>query len=403
MNQLTKKFRSQRYAILPLILLGLVELVRGGIFIAFVPSYVTDQLKATVLISGAIISAQYAADTISKPFSGWLIDYLGPRLGLIFTLPLCICGIFIFLCSKSESLLICGAVLYGVGGAAVWPSVVSIMLDKSPDEGKAGTMSTIYVAWLSGIGIGILLVNFLYHLGPQLIIYIMLGVTFLPAVMAFGMPKKPVEAKIDRQGQAVTQFHTLLRGLWKFRVLLPGAFTQTLSLSMLLPVLQPWCLAHLGLNQAAMGVLIMIGGALALAFLVPLGKLVDRLGYQIFLVGGFALAGVLLNLIVRSSEHLLIYSCAVLLGLAYACILPAWNGFIAYMLPPHLRASLYSMVMSIEGLGIAAGPVLGGKISVSYGSNVLFYITSVVLLVMACFYFLLFQQRGQNLKKIDVE
>lgn len=74
---------------------------------------------------------------------------------------------------------------------------------------------------------------------------------------------------------------------------------------------------------------------------------------------------------------------------SYAFILPAWNGFLAQVLPSSARAGLYSMIISIESFGIAVGPIIGGKLGVAYGFHFAFGVSAVALFVMAVFYLLL--------------
>lgn len=373
-----------------LTLLGLVEFVRGAVFLAFIPIYVPEQLQATVLLSGAVISVQYGSDTAFKVAGGWLVDYLGVRSTLLISLPVALLGLFFFLWSRSTHFLLTGAALFGLGAAPVWPAVISFLLAEAPQKSEASTMSSVYVAWLTGAGLGFLSVTFGYRLGARLVLVAIItafGLALLPALALQGnQVTKQTKATAIR---AAVQFKKLLKEIWRFRALIPGAFAQTLALSMLVPVLQPFLKERLGLNHTVTGLLVMVAGALAVVFLVPLGRLVDRWGCRVFLVTGFALSGLLLILVSCTTRHLLLFIYAALLGLAYACILPAWNGFLVKLIPPAVRASLYSVMMSTEGLGVAVGPALGGKIYVSCGSVVIFLVTASVLLAMAVFYLLL--------------
>jgi MFS family permease len=231
------------------------------------------------------------------------------------------------------------------------------------------------------------LVNFCYHLGPKLLISVLPGIFCMPLVLAFYIHRS--RQRTSRQYSINGQLVSICRGLWDVRILIPGAFAQTLALSMLLPVLFPYLKTHYGMTQSAYGMLTILGGAVAVLLMVPVGKMVDRWGYRFLLTAGFGLAGIAILVIIHYQYHLLIYPYAVLLGIAYALILPSWNGLIAQLLPEAVRASLYSVMMSIEGLGVAIGPVLGGKLGITYGSRVLFSTSALILIVMACFYFML--------------
>ena len=121
-NGLTDAY-YRRFQWIILSLLGLVEFVRGAMFIALVPVYIPHlapmvnvyvphhlriTVRTTVFLSGAIISAMYGADTISKPSAGWLVDFFGPRITLLLSLPCALLGLSTFLWSKSGVVLAAG-------------------------------------------------------------------------------------------------------------------------------------------------------------------------------------------------------------------------------------------------------------------------------------------------------
>ncbi len=382
----------RRFHWILLSLIGSVDFVRGALFIALIPIYVPEQLRATVFLSGAIISAMYGADTIFKPTAGWLVDYFGPRATLLISLPCALLGLSFFLWSKSGAILILGAILYGLGCAPVWPAVVSTLVEYSPTGEKAKTLSSIYVVWLLGMGSGAVLINLVYHLGPKLLIAILVGVFCIPLILALNIRKWISRRRTTKEASAGRHLLRMTREIWNFRVLLPGAFTQTLALGMLLPLLQPFCKQVYGLNQRAYGILMLAGGLITIAMLVPIGKMVDRFGYRTFLVVGFFLGGTLLVAINHYPNHLLIYPYAILLGISYAFILPAWNGLLANRLPSEVRASLYSIIMSIEGLGVAAGPVIGGKLGELFSYSFTFGVSATALFIMGAFYLILLRR-----------
>ena len=225
-----------------------------------------------------------------------------------------------------------------------------------------------------------------------MLITALVGIFFIPLLLAFNIRKWISKRRTSKESSAGRHLMRMIREIWNFRVLLPGAFTQTLALGMLLPLLQPFCKDVYGLNHRAYGILILVGGLLTIAMLVPIGKLVDRFGYRLFLVAGFFMGGTLLVAIGHYPNHLLIYPYAILLGVSYAFILPAWNGLLANKLPSEVRASLYSIIMSIEGLGVAAGPVVGGKLGDLFSYSFTFGVSAVALFAMGIFYLILLRR-----------
>ncbi len=406
MSNDTRDAYYRRFQWIILILLGSVEFVRGAMFIALVPVYIPHltvnvfvphhlriTVRTTVFLSGAIISAMYGADTISKPSAGWLVDFFGPRITLLLSLPFALLGLSTFLWSKSGLVLALGAILFGLGCAPVWPAVLSTMVDQSPGDEKAEALSSVFVAWILGMGAGVVLINLLYQLHPRFLITVLLGIFCVPILMAFNLRKWTSRRHAGKDSGPRRHLIQIIREVWNLRMLLPGAFAQTLAMSMLVPLLFPFFRDVYGLDQRAYGILILIVGAITISLMLPAGKLVDRFGHRLFLVMGFFLAGALLLAVSRYPEPLLLYPYSIMLGISYAFVLTSWQGLLAHLMPSSVRASLYSIFMSIETLGMAAGPVVGGKLGDTYGFHSTFEVSAIILFVMSVFYLLLLNRR----------
>ncbi len=128
------------------------------------------------------------------------------------------------------------------------------------------------------------------------------------------------------------------------------------------------------------------GGAVTVALLLPMGRLADRYGFRPFLVIGFALAGISAHFVGRSADGMGVLPLVLLLGASYATILPAWNGLMAGAVPEQVRATFMGLFMTVEGLGLALGPALGGAIWTVIGHRAPFDASSMVLVAMAAIY-----------------
>jgi MFS family permease len=405
MGNSLKETYYQRFSWTFLSLIGTVEFVRGAMFIALVPIiiphlaapvYTHHHIHITVFLSGAIISTMYGADTIVKPSAGWLVDYFGSRKTLIFSLPWALLGLSTFLWSKSGLVLLLGALLFGLGCAPVWPAVVTTMVEHSPADEQAETLSSIFVAWMIGIGSGFVLVNLFFHLGPKVLITILLAVFCCPILLAFSIRNWISRKRIDKATGPKRHLAQMVREVWNLRMLLPGTFAQTLAISMLVPLLVPFFRTVYNMDQTSYAVLILIVGAITIGIMVPFGKMVDRFGYRLFLVTGCFLVGAMLLAISSYANPWLVYPYALLLGVSYACVLPAWNGLLAHLMPSAVRGGLYSIFMSVDGLGMALGPVIGGKIGDSYGFETTFTVSAIIMFALACYYLVLLRRRANE-------
>jgi DHA1 family multidrug resistance protein-like MFS transporter len=162
-------------------------------------------------------------------------------------------------------------------------------------------------------------------------------------------------------------------------------FVQTLVLGELLPVLEPLTHRVLHLAQWQYAVLLLGSGALTVLLLVPMGRVADRMGLKLPLIGGFWMAGAALAGIAVIRDFWALVGVGGALGLAYALILPAWNAFLARLIPPDQEGLLWGIFMTMEGAGMTVGPVVGAHLfQISPAAP--FLLGTAILGVMGLFY-----------------
>jgi MFS family permease len=129
-------------------------------------------------------------------------------------------------------------------------------------------------------------------------------------------------------------------------------------------------------------VLLIAGGGVTVLALIPCGKLVDRLGTEYFLHAGFLLAGLTLFFFSTVRSIPLVFVSIALIGLGYALILPAWNTFLAKLIPESERATVWGFFLTIQGSGMVVGPLVSGVLWDRVGHTVPFLISGIVMLLM---------------------
>jgi predicted MFS family arabinose efflux permease len=170
------------------------------------------------------------------------------------------------------------------------------------------------------------------------------------------------------------------------RLLMPGMFLQTLSASILIPVLPVFAGKNLGLSHNSYGLLLMAGGAATVISLFPMGRLVNQIRPERVLSGGLltasaAIAGLLLA---GNKHNAIIWVLG--LGFSYAAILPAWNTLLSRAVPRDKQATGWGVLSTVEGLGISLGPALGGALAGSFSPGAVLLAAAGLLLVMTLFY-----------------
>lgn len=399
-----------------LAIIASIEFIRMSLFLTFLPSFLMNLHYDTAAI-GLVISANLLADNVSKGAVGWLVDHRGPWPVLLTGSIIIFLGIILIMFfHQSILVMLVAAVMIGVGVAPTWPAAISGSIQTVGEEKRATIISIISVIWLSGGGIGPILMGFLIdtrlrqflrklHL-PVLNAYktgflIMIGIAVLAVIIAIlgwiGWQKVPHIQKITAERRTKRpDLRAILGRLWKVKGLMPGMFFQTLSLGMLLPNLLPYATGKLGLSEAQYSILLLIGGLVVVSFMIPVGHLADHWGTRGFLVAGFILASTSLFIMVSYGNKFNVWWIVGFVGLSYALIQPAWNALLAGTIPPDQRGVLMGFFMSIEGLGFAVGPLVGGLLGTlsraqhgllgTVGAATPFYLSSICLGIMAVFY-----------------
>ena len=181
------------------------------------------------------------------------------------------------------------------------------------------------------------MINFFLQFGHALsfaILTALLGLGFL-----FSMRIQRVDSRNLRVIPIRRQFLLLVQKVRRMRLLLPGMILQTLGASMLLPVLPDFATLEIGLDPSQISFLLMAGGICAILALIPMGRLSDRFGKQPFLVIGFGMLGFALFFLAKTETIEFALLWAVVLGIAYSTMLPAWNALLSYYVPEIKKGS----------------------------------------------------------------
>jgi MFS transporter, DHA1 family, multidrug resistance protein len=368
---------------LSLLVLGLCEFVRGALLFFILPIYVHGVLGLSGALVGYALAAHYTLDTGLRGPSGWLTDRFGQRKTLLVALSVGWAGIWVIITAHQIWSVVLGSALMGVGMSAVWPAVISRVTSGLTSESYATAMGGVMMAWLTGAGGGA--VSMSYVLGD----HVKSGFASLLAVWTAAIVIS-IFVMEGYQSEAHHRKRLHLSGVFQevhsVRLLIPGMFVQTFAMGLLLPVFVLFARYQLGIDGKTYSFLLVAGGAATVLLQLPMGRLVDKYGYKPFLVGGFALCSLILPMIVKLHTLSLIFITVAGLGTGYALILPAWNSVMARSVSENRRASMFGIFMTVEGLGMALGPLVGGKLWEQVGPTAPFWAAAGILCVMMIFY-----------------
>ncbi len=364
------------------------EFVRSAFLFSFLPNFAVNESGQTVALVGLAVSLHYTADTLIKCVAGYLLDRFSLRWLLPTTFVLMLSGLAAVFFSPYAWGLVVGSVMLGMGASPIW----LICLEKIRLTERAAQIGAIYTVWLACIGLGPVTINLTLDYGFEPAFRLMVALLAVGCIASFGI-NRTTSLRLQNVSFA-EQAAGLRRRLVQLKWLLPGMVLQMTAAGLLLPILPGFAADHLGLSQPQYSLMLILGGAGAILFLVPMGKLADRWGHKQMLFAGFvSLTVVLALLIVSMPPPALTMLFAFMLGLSYSAVLPAWNAVLSYLVPEDQKGTGWGVLSGIEGLGIMIGPVIGGWIASQYTNTAAISLSAALLAVLALFYLILPQNK----------
>lgn len=367
-----KDGQQQTFTRLALVLF-FIEWIRGAVLVAYLPTSVLSGWGISASVVGIAVSVHYLTDSIIKGLIGYLLDRLPGRIVLNGGFLLGLVGLFLMVTTHSGWVLIAASACLGAGFSPIWIICMSLV----KEENRAQQMGTLYVYWMAGLGLGPVTINLI--IGRSLsLTFLIISVFFAAGWIIAGF------VNLDRVTvqRTTSSLSEQINGLWnkvkKGGFLVPGMLLQTTAGGMLVPFLTSFAVKHLGLAQSQLSIVMLIGGAGVVLLLVPMGKWFDRTGGRWFLVLGFGIFSAALFGLTSITSFAGAILLSLLLGMAYAALLPSWNALMARYIPEDAVGISWGLLFSIEGLGVVIGPLIGGWLA-SFGDELLPFQVSACL------------------------
>ncbi|MFC5651612.1 MFS transporter [Paenibacillus solisilvae] len=394
-----KKVLTSPFVIQLLIIMYLVEFVKGALLVSILPVYMGQVLGLSVYAIGWALALQYIGDNAFRSPLGWIIDRIGYRNVMLFGVVFTFASVVIVSVSSSLGWIILACLLLGIGTSPLWPCVITGATAVAGNEASGTIMSVVYMSWLTGVGCGPIVINFFIVHTYRPAFLLLISMMIVVIIVALFLPGKRKSLEIEGRevphsdesvhldgvtfGQKVRSYFAKVRSsLHASWLLYPAMFMQNFALGLLTPVLTLYARTVLHLSPQKYSLFLIAGGAVTVLFLIPVGKWVDRFGTKWFLHVGFLTAAIALPILGNSRDLPLVLVIVMLVGIGYACIIPAWNALIADAIPKSERGAVWGFFLTIEGLGMVFGSIMSGKLWDSLGPHAPFYVSGSVLLIL---------------------
>jgi len=376
-------------------ILFFIEFMKGALLVTILPVYMKAYLGLPASVVGWVLALQYAGDNLFRTPMGWLIDRIGHRAGIVVGVILSGVSVWIMATAHTSWTMLGAAALLGIGTSPLWPSVISGATSQAGDHSRGSVMSVVYAAWLSGTGLGPVVINFFIRDRSYNPAFLFLMIVLIAVLgVALFLPDKSRRAKDGRSGPRSAKKTVSTGSLWTrlrsyiarvgntlqvSRLLYPALFLQNATIGLLAPVLTLYASEVLHLSHTMYSVFLIYGGGIAILLLYPVGKLVDRFGSKWLLHIGYLLGSAALTLFAATDELFIIWIIVAIIGMSYAMIIPSWNAMVATYVPGHIRALVWGFFLTIQGSGMVAGSVVSGYLWDMFGPQSPFFASGGVL------------------------
>ncbi|WP_434609152.1 MFS transporter [Pseudomonas sp. R1-7] len=375
--------------VVSIVLFTFIGYLNIGIPLAVLPGFVHGELGFGAVIAGLVISVQYLATLLSRPYAGRIIDNLGSKRAVMFGLAGCgLSGVFMLVSAWSASMpvlsltsLLIGRLVLGSAESLVGSGSIGWGIGR---VGAANTAKVIswngiasYGALAIGAPLGVWLVNALglWSMGVSIILLGVLGLA-----LAWRKTAAPIVV-----GERLPFMHVLGRVLPHGCGLALGSigFGTIATFITLYYATQHWDNAVLCLS---------LFGASFIGARLLFGNLINRLG-------GFRVAiaclsvetlGLLLLWLAPDAQWAL--AGAALSGFGFSLVFPALGVEAVNLVPASSRGAAvgaYSLFIDLS-LGIT-GP-LAGAIAAGFGFASIFLFAALAALVGLALSVYLFRQ-----------
>lgn len=360
-----------------LLAVGLMEGVRSGYFAGLLPFYAPERLHLGPTAFTLAYTLHQLAENLSKSFGGLMAERVGFGLTLSLAAFAGLLALLLTPMAQGAWLLWALGLLWGLSMSTLYPGLMTYTSRIALPGREARALSFTLTLVMPWVGIGLVGVGQVAQGHPELGLKLLLGAQALALALALSLLRLRIPVPPPSRER-----YPLVRLL----LFVPAAFGQTFAPGLVSLFLLRFAKESLGLEPLQLGLLLLLGGGLAFGLLPFTGRLVDRRGYRLALVGGLGLLGLAMGRLAFASSWGEVALLALLAGVGFSLFMPGWNGFLAKNLPQENRAAVWGTLMTVEGLGVALGPVAGGALWEAFGLHAPFLVGSAIFLALSLFY-----------------
>ncbi len=366
-------------------MLGMILANTAGVMVyTFLPVYLAD-MHATVEQIGTVFSVASLVPMVMQIFGGWMSDTIGRLRTIAIGSAISCLGYMGFWLAPSWEWVLLSLGLEYVSSSMVGPSYAAFVAEQCSEDQRGRvfgfTDSLFMIVSVVGGPLGGLLAG---RLGYKSLYLVAMIFYVLAAVLRVRMAVRyqrqaPGTGKPFSLGGFRANLGLMVGLLTAGGIITWIFFTDGVrDIAYLLSNdLQPLYLQQIGgltveqigLTSSALGLTMMILTTLS-------GWLVDRVGERKVIMVGFGLESLSMIVFVAAGGFSGFILAAVMMGLAYSLMSPAYNSLVTKAIPENLRGTAFGFFNSSIGLISLPAPWLGAQMWAKFGPRSPFLVTA---------------------------
>ena len=347
-----------------------------GIIVPILPIY-AETLGATGFWLGAIFAGFSLSRTISMPLVGRFSDRLGRKRFISLGLLVYTFSSLGYIYANSALELVAVRIIQGLSSAMIIPIAMAFIADISPPDKEGSYMGIFTAALFLGFGFGPFLGGLTKDLiGMKADFLIMGGLCFLALVMV--LIYLPRSSSIQNKSPSTDiPFKTILQSR-SIMAICFYRFANAFCRGSIMTFLPLYAHNSLQLNGRQIGLVISSGILLTTVFLLPFGKLADKLNRKMLVILGSILYFVIVPFIPHTLSFIQILTLNIILGLFGALSLPAASALIVKEGKQYGMGQTMAIFNVAMSLGLGVGPLASGVVLDIWGISGVFYFCTIL-------------------------
>lgn len=351
------------------------QVALGIVIFAIFQEFVPNNLGASDGFGGYLLALYGGARFLSETPAGAISDRIERKHALLVGFALMIPALALMGAIQQEWAYLGFAALLGISTAFIWPATYAIGADLYPPAERGKVVGFLNVGQLLGFGLGALVGALLVETVPDSLFII----AIVAVVGALITGQMGVPAYRRELGIAHEQRPPLRSVLSKRLVFLSALIlSATIGISSLVPAIRPYGDNVLDISFAQLTVFLIPAVVAGGILYVPSGHLSDRIGRTLpLLLGQFLIIAGALTAAATVNIFLAAFATAVIFS-GHVQQVPALNASMMDLAPETYRGTLIGWSVALSGLGLAAGPALGGAVVDAYDAPMAFQTGAMV-------------------------